>query len=520
MPLFFNIAGPCVPGKHYMLPSLERLPQVDELIEREQYFVIHAARQTGKTTFLKALVDKINGEGEYYALYCSLEKTQKATAWEEGIRVVWESLDLALRRSGLPFTGVLPAFSDYHVSSLVGESLRAMCEGLDKPLVLLFDEADCLEEMPLISFLRQIREGFISRRRAPFPHSLALVGMRNIRDYKAQIRPDSESLGTASPFNIAAEALTLKNFTSEEVGQLYGQHTEATGQVFLPEAIERAWYWSGGHPWLVNALARQIVDKDLAKDYSQTITPSHLDAAAETLKIRRDTHIDSLLARLAEPRVRKIIEPMLTGDLPPLEILDDDLQFCIDMGLIIHEKQAGTRPANPIYADVMVRYLNYITQWKDMPAELEHKWIADGKIDMEKLLKEFQRFWRENSDIWVERYTLYKEAAPHLILQAFLQRVKNDRAEMERDYALGTYRVDLLLRYEGVAYPVEVKLAHMYYRNKEAAHVQLAKYMDKCGADEGWLVIFDKDVNKGWDEKIFWKDDVTVDGKPFHVVGC
>jgi hypothetical protein len=52
------------------------------------------------------------------------------------------------------------------------------------------------------------------------------------------------------------------------------------------------------------------------------------------------------------------------------------------------------------------------------------------------LLKAFQEFLRENSEIWVEKYE-YKEAAPHLILQAFLQRVIKRGGEIIRKYASG-----------------------------------------------------------------------------------
>ena len=56
MERYFNTAGPCIPAKHYMLPALDRLPEVRRLVSRRQYFVIHAPRQTGKTTAVKALV--------------------------------------------------------------------------------------------------------------------------------------------------------------------------------------------------------------------------------------------------------------------------------------------------------------------------------------------------------------------------------------------------------------------------------------------------------------------------------
>jgi predicted AAA+ superfamily ATPase len=70
----FNIAGPCISAEHYLLPSISRLPSIFENIEKKLFFVIHAARQSGKTTLLKHLEQDINGQGKYIALYCSLER--------------------------------------------------------------------------------------------------------------------------------------------------------------------------------------------------------------------------------------------------------------------------------------------------------------------------------------------------------------------------------------------------------------------------------------------------------------
>ncbi|MDR1083881.1 MAG: hypothetical protein LBP22_03245 [Deltaproteobacteria bacterium] len=91
--------------------------------------------------------------------------------------------------------------------------------------------------------MTQIRAGFINRFDSPeskFPRSLALAGMRNIRDYLASEHPETEGQHLASPFNILAERFTLANFTRTETGSLCSQHTEATGQVFTDQAVERA----------------------------------------------------------------------------------------------------------------------------------------------------------------------------------------------------------------------------------------------------------------------------------------
>ena len=500
-----------------MLPALERLPEARRLLEEGAYFVVHAARQSGKTTLLQALAREVNADGRRCALYCSLETLQGFSEADDALARIVKLLkedmefspeaELRAKRSRLDGSG-----SEMSLRM----ALTRLCASLEKPLALLFDEADCLSGQALISFLRQLRDGYVNRGTAPFPWSLALVGMRDIRDFKARVRPDSGTLGSASPFNVVTEALTLANFSAADIDRLYGQHTQATGQRFEPAAVERAWHWSEGQPWLVNALARQAVEKDLDSDHSVAVGARHVDVAAEALMRRRDTHIDSLLERLREPRVRRVIEPMLSGSENRLSLLHDDTRFCLDLGLVTADKSGLLRPANPIYRDVMTRTLNYDTQAL-LPESLERRWMDGKRLDMTGLLREFQRFWRENAESWIERYE-YREAAPHLILQAFLQRAVNGGAEIEREFALGRGRVDLCVRYSGNSYPVELKLAGA--RSRERGLEQLSQYMDSCGAPEGWLVVFDRGPKKPWAKKISWSARKVSGGRTIHVVGC
>ncbi|MDR1519914.1 MAG: ATP-binding protein, partial [Planctomycetota bacterium] len=306
------------------------------------------------------------------------------------------------------------------------------------------------------------------------------------------------------------------NFTREQVGELYRQHTEATKQVFEPEAVERAWYWSEGQPWLVNALARQVVEDDLKRDYSLPVTAGHIDNAADTLMKRRDTHIDSLLDRLREPRVRKVIEPMLTGAENEVSLLHDDTKFCLDLGLVKIGAAGVLEPANPIYREVIVRALTYDIQAR-MPPDLANRWMDGKRLGMTPLLKAFQQFWRENAGVYLKGGD-YLEAVPHLVLQAYLQRVVNGGALIAREMAVGRGRVDLCVQYAGKSYPVELKLAGRGARNRGLE--QTAGYMDAFGAKEGWLVIFDRGTKKSWTRKIAWSTEKLAGGRTIHVVGC
>ncbi|MCP4696456.1 MAG: ATP-binding protein, partial [Gammaproteobacteria bacterium] len=407
-----------------MLPAQERCQGLLNLIEREQYFVIHAARQSGKTTLLLDLVQQLNESGDYYALYCSLESVYGIIEVEKGIPAIVRELAAEIEiheaLEGHPFAQNIHA-SDFN--TMLRISLSRFCKLLDKPLVILFDEVDCLTDSTLISFLRQLRYGYVNRSRVPFVHSTALVGMRNIRDYKATVLDAQKTLGSASPFNISKVSKTLRNFNQEEVAELYAQHTGQTGQKFQPEAVETVCHYTQGQPWLVNAIADEAVEQILNQDFSRDISVACIEQAVEILIKRRDTHIDSLMERLKEKRVQRFVEPVITGDVSSYEILDDDYRYVLDLGLL-REVEGCLLPANPIYGEVMIRILSYQAQitmeQRRYPPQAPF-YLIDGKLDMKRLLGDFQQFWRENSEIWQERYQ-YKEAAPHLVLQAFLQR--------------------------------------------------------------------------------------------------
>jgi hypothetical protein len=494
--------------------------ELADLIERKFYFVIHAARQSGKTTLLWKLADKINAEGKYYALYCSLEGLQTFTEPENGIPEIVQKIESCVRKQGLP-KGFAKEANYNSISNVLNDCLVEYCRSLDKPFVIFFDEADCLSNDTLITFLRQLREGFVSRARIPFVHTIALVGMRNIRDYKAHVRPESATLGSSSPFNIVSESLTLRNFKYEEVAALYSQHTELTGQVFEHDAVEFVFEQTQGQPWLVNAVARECVEKICKLDYSIAITKEMARIAINNLILQRGTHFDSLMERLKEERVKRIIEPLLIGK-NDIEIdrTADDFLYTRDLGLIrLEEKTRRIIPANQIYAETMARALNLNTQESLMKYEKYEipNYMKDGKIDMKILLSDFQAFWRENSEIW-ERVYEYKEAAPHLILMAFLQRVINGGGLIQREFALGNQRVDLCIVYKGGKYPIELKIDRGEDYIKKG-YSQLLEYMDKCGVSEGSIIIFDKRAGKSWDERIFIKEEQLED-KKVTVFGC
>lgn len=354
----FNTAGPCQSDIHYLLPPLARLPELKRLIDQRGYFVIHAPRQTGKTTAMMTLAQELTASGEYTAIVLSME-TGAAYPHDSEQAQKYILRDWVLTtKVVLPPELQPPKLADIQAEmGLLEVDLKVMLQGWvfasARPLVIFLDEIDSLEDETLITVLRQLRSGYPHRPHG-FPHSLALIGVRDVRDYKVA-SGSSPRLRTASPFNIKIESLTLGNFTPTDVATLYQQHTEATGQVFLPQAIEYAFELTQGQPWLVNAIARQLVEV-LVCDRTEPITVEAVAQAQELIIQRQETHLDSLMKRLWEPSIRAVFEPMLSGD-ELGDIPEDDRQLLLDLGLVRRNPNGGLVVANPIYREIIPRVL-------------------------------------------------------------------------------------------------------------------------------------------------------------------
>ena len=522
MARYFNTTGPCMPHMHYMLPPADRLigASLDRYIRDQLYWVLHAPRQTGKTTFLQSWMREINSGTEAIACYVSVERCQGVPEVERAMPAICQ----AIRDYAKAFNVPIPSIPDVAEESLLASTVidwAALCA--PKPLIVLFDEVDVLEGPAMISFLRQLRGGFASRGVGKFPVSIALVGMRDLRDYLVHSK-DGTPINPGSPFNIKEDSITIGNFARTDIAALTAQHTGETGQVFGADALERIWHYSSGQPWLVNALAKKCVLETAPTGKVPVITAAHVDAAKELLIKSRATHIDSLGQRLREARVRRVVQPILTGASDPLMADDDAFLFCQDLGLVTIGEDGSPCIANAIYREVLARELSYGMQMAIPPPEF--RWKRDnGGIDMDALMAEFQKFWRRHSEMWEEKAD-YTEAFPHLLLMAFLQRIINGGGNIEREYAAGRGRVDLMIDYGGRRNIIEIKLVHPADgRNTtlDEGLEQIARYDDTVRVDSLHLVIFDRRPEyraKPWEDRLAREARTTAAGKPVAVIWC
>ncbi|MCB0517461.1 MAG: AAA-like domain-containing protein, partial [Saprospiraceae bacterium] len=259
----FNTAGPNNPDWHYTIDPLHRwdLDTVMTLIRQNKYFVLHAPRQTGKTSCLLALCDYLNQTGRYKALYANIETAQAAREDTlAGIRTVMGSISSNLKsflHDNLLYNCWNDILQQFGPEQALAELLKLWAQHEPLPIVLLLDEVDALIGDTLISLLRQIRAGYAVRP-AHFPASVVLCGVRDVwdvGDYRIHSAHSREIITGGSAFNIKAESLRLGDFSKEDIQNLYTQHTQTTGQTFGDDSWDLVYDYTGGQPWLVNALA-------------------------------------------------------------------------------------------------------------------------------------------------------------------------------------------------------------------------------------------------------------------------
>jgi hypothetical protein len=294
-----------------MLPPEERLvgAQLHRYIKYKLYWVLHAPRQTGKTTFLQSWMREINSaardkEDGAIACYISVESCQGIAEPERAMPAICDAIRQYAGWAALPIPEADDASPMMMLGNILGNWAKLVAP---RPLIILFDETDVLIEGTLISFLRQLRGGFADREVGKFPVSIALVGMRDLKDYITAAK-GGIPVNPGSPFNVKADSAYLSNFNKDDIVRLFVQRTAETGQQITAEALEYVYEQSRGQPWIVNSLFQRATMRILDAESTETVTVDHIIEAREQMILARETHLDALAYRMEDRAIRKLME--------------------------------------------------------------------------------------------------------------------------------------------------------------------------------------------------------------------
>lgn len=500
----FTTEGPCDPARHYHLPLAPRLAEGLGLVDEGAYFLVRAPRRTGKTTTLRALAAELTASGRYAALVISAELGEPLG---EDLARAEDVLLASLRLSAehdLPPALCPPPFPASAEGARIWAALSAWARVCPRPLVLFFDGVDTLHGAALRTILRQLEAGH-SRRPAAFPWSIALAADHDLR------------LESPGPFTIAASSASLRSFTEDEIRALYTQHTHETGQAFDEGAIRAARAATAGHPFLVQALGRELVTH---VPRAETIHEAHVHAALGRLVDRRVTPIDALAARLAEPRVRRVIEPLLAGTALVARAHEDDVRHARDLGLLAEDDPA--RVLGDLHRALVPRLLA-AGAGRAVAGDPARFYKTDGALDVGALLHAFAVFYATHARHLVTDVA-YEAVAPELVFLGYLYRMVEPRGWVDVRWGGSRGRIDVTVRVPLSGGDPQNEAFVLVSRRKGEPGAKaralgfLEDLLDAEGLGSGTVVVFDRRGKRAAGERVKLEETTTPKGRSARVL--
>jgi hypothetical protein len=479
----FNTFGPINPEYHYHVNRVEVKAALREKVEKGRYMTLNAARQTGKTTLFRELIEELEATGDYFGILLDFEQL----ADFRGERF-YERLGQAVSRwqqSERPTIPVPPPMRDQ--GDFV-DWLRSVVLALGKRGILIIDEFDAISVELVKALLSQFRAMYLERYTYPdVIHSMLLVGVRNIPALLA---------GTQSPFNVA-DHFTVPYFTAAEIADLLQQHTAETAQAFAAAAIAMIYRETEGQPFLVNRLG-QLLTREIVVDRSQPITGIDVESALVKLINENNTHFYSIRSKATIHRAELI--PALFEPTRYYDFQDEVTQELLMYGVLrVVTDENGldyARVANPIYRKMLIKAFapSHTLIRQALNGSVQNRFVVNGALHFDALLDAFKAFMEEQGVRLLKSEITSRPleiSGQYLLLSYLTAALQSVGGFVTIESLSSAGEMDILAFYRNQRFIVETKVWYGEARFDQGK-AQLVDYLQATGLPKGWLVVFDE----------------------------
>ena len=333
----FNITGACFPDEHYMVDISERLEKIRSMIIQGDYFIINRGRQYGKTTTLNALENYL--DSEYLVISMDLQFFSAADLDSESGFV--SAFAREMYRNSIFRTSLNNEIKDTlknmkttgqdHVLADLFDVFCEICDGSEKPVVLMIDEIDNAAGTDIfIDFLSMIRGYYLRRNRLSFFRSVILAGVRDIRNLKSRMRNDSDHQHN-SPWNIAIDFnIDMSLSTGGIEGMLSEYKTDHESDMDTRTLANLIYDYTSGYPVLVSHICKLIDEEIHSWDESGVI------AAVNRILSVNDPLFESLNNKLEDyPEVKSsLYNILIRGDTIPYNPDNEAANLLVRFGFV------------------------------------------------------------------------------------------------------------------------------------------------------------------------------------------
>jgi hypothetical protein len=492
----FSSYGPVSKESHYYVPRTELLRTArasllgDNPAEGGHYITVWASRQSGKSWLLRELAWELAREPDWIVAKIELEILRNGESIMEAARYIISSLN-TITGISIPLPRTMVEFEACFSSAW-----------LKKPLILILDEFDVLGETViagLVSSLRNIYltrlgEQAVAREKRLLLHGVALIGVRSV------VGVDNRS---GSPFNVQ-RSLHIPNLTEAEVKEMYHWYERESGQHIESEVIDRIWEVTRGQPGLVSWFG-ELLTEQYNKDHSRPLGMEDWNLVySEALHTLPNNSIINLVSKArTEPYRQTVLELFRTGGKVPFEFEDPQLSYLYMNGVITWERSEGIPVARfpcQFVQEKLFRafaremYGGVLPPLPDPFADLTPV-IDETRIDTKRLLALYQDYFLANRD-YILSYAPRRadnrvyEAVYHFNLYAWLENfLRGFQGSVIPEFPTGNGKIDLLLKYRGGLYGLELKSFAMMAQLKDAI-VQAGRYGQSLGLASITLAVF------------------------------
>ncbi|MDO5154380.1 MAG: AAA-like domain-containing protein [Eubacteriales bacterium] len=510
----FNVTGTCIPNKHYMVDTTDKINAIITLIEKDSYFTINRARQYGKTTTLSLLNQTI--QDQYHVIWLSFEGMgdlafQNEIAFVKNfIYKVKKELDFIKIDSNI--VAKWGDTTDYDMDSFndafeyLSDKITALCKQVNKEIILMIDEVDKSSDNQIfLNFLGMLRNKYLARssgRDYTFK-SVILAGVYDIKNLKIKLRPDEEKKYN-SPWNIAVDFNIDMSFSAKEIATMLQDYEQDYHTGMDIEAISnQIYFYTSGYPFLVSRLCKWI-DEDGNREW----TLDNVRVAEHALLQLPCTLFDDLAKNYENHAdLQLLIDDILFGNKEYLyAITDPVIQFGAMLG-ILKNQDNKVAISNVIFDTILYNHVLSKKNREDISITSDrNQFIINGRLDMSRVLVKFQEImkaeYREENDKFLEKQG-------RLLFLCFLKPIINGTGfYFVEPETRNSNRMDIVVVYGSEEFIIELKIWHGTEYRKDGIQ-QLEGYIESRNNTKGYLVSFSFLKNKKY-TKGYLSSDETI----------
>jgi len=502
----FSSYGPVDKDINYYVPRIEIIEKahqqlIGNTIEKGgHYYTVWAPRQCGKSWTLIQVLSQLQQDERFYVAKINMETVKGMPDIKTTYKYLINSMN-GFFNMKLP----IPATRDEF-------QLIFRKESFDKPLILILDEFDALEEHVINDLVSVFRDIYQKRndqaQKNAFEkdfvlHGIALIGVRSVLGIE-NIK--------GSPFNVQ-RSLHIPNLTFDNVKYMFDWYTRETGQPIDSEVVERIYYETNGQPGLVSWFG-ELLTEEYNEKPTEPITIYNWNGVYSKAKaVLPNNNILNLISKATNPLYKETVLKIFESNEKQKFRFDDKIMnYLYTNGVIDYETELNERGEETHFAKfscpfAQKRLFNYFsnelygyTGKRIEPFDTLEDAITENEINIKNIIRRYEVYVNKNRD-WLFKNAPHRsdnrifEAVFHFNLYRYLfDLLEGFSISIYPEFPTGNGKIDLLLHHNQKLIGLELKSFSDVSKYKRAI-IQAARYAKSLKLQEINLLFFIESID-------------------------